>query len=125
MDKSLIECADSILKKLYKRRIGIDNDEIIVEKPWFTEEIRSEMKKTKELNRKKRNCKTIKEKETYTKEWEEQRIKYKLMIKKAIEDYEIKITNDIKNSDNRGKLLWKNINKLRGKEKIKAKQFNL
>ena len=32
----------------------------------------------------------------------------------AVEKYEIKITEEIKKSDNKGKMLWKNINKLRG-----------
>ena len=53
MDESLKECADYVLKKTYKKRIGTENNEVVMEKPWFTEEIRTEIKKKKELNKKK------------------------------------------------------------------------
>ena len=120
MDESLVECANIILKRLHKRRVGTENDEKVLEKPWFTEEIRSEIKKKRDLNRKKRNCKNIEEKEILTREWKAQKEKAQLAIRQAIEQYEIKLTNDIKSKGNKGKLLWENINKLIGKETRKV-----
>ena len=47
-------------------------------------------------------------------------MKAQLAIRQAIEQYEIKLTNDIKSKGNKGKLLWENINKLIGKEPKKV-----
>ena len=38
------------------------------------------------------------------------------MVRVAIEKHELEITEEIRNSDNKGKMLWKNINKLQGNE---------
>ena len=123
MDISLKECADAILKRIYKKRIGTENDEKVSEKPWFTEEIRAEIKKKRDLNRRKRNCNNNEEKDYLTREWKKQKDKAKLKIREAIELYEVKLTNEIKDKNNRGKLLWENINKLRGKEKSVIKNI--
>ena len=94
MDDSLQKCADVILKRMYKRRVRTENDEIVMEKPWFTEEIRAEIKKKRDLNRRKRNCNSNEEKEILTNEWKIQKTKTHLKIREAIERYEIKLTDE-------------------------------
>ena len=94
-----------------------------MEKPWFTEDIRTEIKKKKELNRKRRYCNSDEEREILSREWKAQKAKVQLKIREAIESYEIKVTNEIKDKSNKGKLLWENINKLRGKERSTTKNI--
>ena len=50
-----------------------------------------------------------------------QKAKTQQKIREAIEMYEIKLTNEFKGKNNKGKLLLENIYKLRGKEKSKTR----
>ena len=56
--KDMKKMADKVLKKKYKRCVGEKDGEEIVEEEWMTDEIRTNIKKRRELNRKKRNSKT-------------------------------------------------------------------
>ena len=47
-----------------------------------------------------------------------QKIKIQKLVREAKEKEERKIYNEIKNSNNKGKAIWKIINKIRGKNKV-------
>ncbi|CAL4169055.1 unnamed protein product [Meganyctiphanes norvegica] len=49
-------------------------------------------------------------------EYRKQKLKVKAMVRVAIEKHELEVTEEIRNSDNKGKMLWKNIEKLKGNE---------
>ena len=99
---------------LCRRRI-IKNDKSMVEAPWVTDEIRTEIKSRQQLNRERRNCVDTEQKKIKFDQYIRQKIKVQTIIKREMERYELKITNDIKEDKSRGKKLWDNINKLRGK----------
>ena len=84
-------------------------------------------KKKRAINRKKINTTDERERSELEVKYQEQREIVKRLIRKGIEDYEIKITNEIKEDKNSGRKLWQNINKLLGKskkEKDEMKVFN-
>ena len=93
----------------------------------MNDNIRKEMKKKREINRRRRNTKDIKEKNKLEKECNQQKEVVKKLVRESIEKYEIKITNEIKEDENRGRKLWQNIHKLigrKGKEEVEFKVFN-
>ena len=106
--------AEFTLKRKYKKRPIVDkNNKQPKEKPWFSEEIKKGIQKRKERNRKWRNAKS-EDKEQLKGEYYEQKKYVQKLIKEAILTYEKKITNEIRQSKDNGKTLWKNINKLKG-----------
>ena len=115
LNQMMKEAADKTLKAVYKRRV-LDMERI-KEPPWITEEIREEIKKRKELNRKRRRMKKQPESETLYEEYKLQKQKVKLLVKKAITESEKKITYEIRTSRNKSKTMWENIDKLRKKER--------
>merc|ERR1711915_1023572 len=88
------------------------------ERPWMNDNIREEMKLKREINRKKRNTKDEKEKANLERKYKEQKEIVKRLIREGITNYEIKITNEIKEDGNSGRKLWENINKLIGRKTI-------
>ena len=95
------------------------------EKPWISENTKREIKKRNELNRAKRNEKDKTAAERLTKRWKEQKYKVQQMVKKELEEHEINVTNEIKSGTDRQKKLWKNLNKLRGKENKNEDDFKV
>ena len=86
----------------------------VIEAPWMTKDIRTEIKKRKTLNREKRNC--CEEDRKQSEElYRNQKKKVQQLIYNAMQQNELKVTMDIKNDKGRGKKLWDNIEKLRGK----------
>ena len=116
MDKSIMKIANETLLRIYKRKQS-DDDEKKEEKPWMNDKIRNEMKKKREINRKKRNTTDEKERAELETKYQEQRKNVKKLIREGISNYEIKITNEIKEDRNSGRKLWQNINKLIGRGK--------
>ena len=58
------DASNKTLKRSYKQRIIMNNDNIIAkEPPWINAQIRSGIKKIKQLNRGKRNCRDKDKKE--------------------------------------------------------------
>ena len=70
---SMSEAADKILKRVFKRRIGGSEYKKAVECEWMNEEIRSNIKERKRINRKKRNCKEEGKKNVMEEEYKEQK----------------------------------------------------
>ena len=95
------------------------------EKPWISENTKRDIKKRNELNRAKRNEKDKAAAERLTKRWKEQKYKVQQMVKKELEEHEINVTNEIKSGTDRQKKLWKNLNKLRGKENKNEDDFKV
>ena len=83
---------------------------------WVTEAIREGIKKRRELNRKARNS-IGREKEKWEREWRNQKIRVQIMVRESKEAWEQEQVKEIWTCKNRGKQLWKHINKLRGKDK--------
>ena len=112
----LEEAQDRILKKQRRRRIGDKGGERIIESAWMTEDIREGIKKRRELNRKARNSKG-REKVEWEREWRMQKTRVQRMVKESKEAWERDQVREIWTCRNKGKQLWKHINKLRGKDK--------
>ncbi|CAL4247906.1 unnamed protein product, partial [Meganyctiphanes norvegica] len=109
--------ASEELKKKVKRNIGgEDNKQITCN--WFTDEIRKEISIKRDIRRKERKCPQGQEKESLRVKREMQKIKIQKLVREAKEREERKIYKEIKNSDNKGKAIWKIINKIRGKKKV-------
>ena len=115
LNKKIEEVSESTLKAVYQRRVNQKHS--VTEQPWITVQIREEIKKRKELNRKKRNEENQREKSLIDNAYRDQKRKVKILVKEAITISEKKITNDIRDSKNRSKAMWKNIDKLRRKER--------
>ena len=92
------------------------NKKVPVINKWVTDEIKKEIKKRKEINRRKRHGKTKQEEERLTRAYKNQKLKVQRLVKEAKNQYEIKLTREIKESKNRGKDTWKHINKLSGRK---------
>ncbi|CAL4250835.1 unnamed protein product [Meganyctiphanes norvegica] len=116
MMESMVKIARENLLRKYREK-ETKNEKKSEDKPWMNENIKKEIKKRKEINRAKRNTENEEEKRALLKKWEEQKAKINNLIRKEIEDYEIKITKEIKESDNKGKKMWESIYILRGKNK--------
>ena len=83
------------------------------EAPWVTEQIILEIRRRQKLNRAKRNCADAEDKKkilNYTLDR-----KVQALISGEMHKYETKVATDIKQDKSRGKKLWDDINKLRGK----------
>ena len=83
----------------------------VIEAPWMTKAIRTEIKKRKTLNREKRNC-CEEDKKQNEELYRNQKKKVQQLIYSAMQQNELKVTMDIKNDKGRGKKLWDNIEKL-------------
>ena len=87
----MIEGADKVLKKKFRRRVAGEGEEKIEEKKWFNEKIKAALKKKKEIRYEWRYCK-----EEDKKEWEEKLEKQKRVVQKlvreAVSKYEIELT---------------------------------
>ena len=124
MDKSIMKIAKETLLRVYRRKQS-DDEEMKEEKPWMNDNIRNEMKKKRAINRKKRNTTDEKEKTELEIQYQRQREIVKKLIREGIENYEIKITKEIKEDRNSGRKLWQNINKLIGKGKKEKEELKV
>ena len=112
--------AEKTLMSKYKRRL-LKNNQRKSEAPWVNDEIRNEIKKRKKLNREKRNCNDVTKMELYIK----QKKLVQTKIREQMNIYEMNSTNVIRQDRSRGKKIWYNINKLRGKITDKDKKVVL
>ena len=112
----ITEQTENKLKK--KKRIKIEGErkKIPVENKWVSDEIKKEIKKRREINRRRRHGKTKQETDRLTKAYNNQKLRVQRLVKEAKNQYEIKITTEIKQSINRGKDTWRHINKLSGRK---------
>ena len=115
--------ADNILKV---ERFRAENCAKEKEPIWYNKDIEREMKKRREINRKRRNSKSQVEKDDLWVKYKEQKSKVQIMINKAITDHELKITGKIMSDPNRGKRIWKYIKMLKDQdEKHETKEIKI
>ena len=88
---------------------------------WFTRQIEEEIKKRRNINRKRRYA-TLDEKERFLQEYYTQKNKVKEMVKAAITKFEVQMATEIREERDSGKKIWKYISKIRG---IEQKQANI
>lgn len=102
--------AEDRLKRtcIRKRNAGLK------EAPWLTEEVKREIKKKKEINRRKRR--EGEEARRLEDKYVKQKKKVQRLLKKEMSTHEEKITREIKEGKDKSKMLWENINKLQDKE---------
>lgn len=112
VEKIIKKKADKHLKRKIKRRVTTERTEPI----WLNEEIKQSIKKRREYNRKRRNAAETSEREDYRFLYEVQKQVAKKKVHEALVEHERKVTDEIKNGRKSNKNLWKNINKLRGKD---------
>ena len=105
--------ADNILKRKFIRKSDIISGE--TEHVWLTKEMKENIKRRQYYNRLARNATCEEDRTLYKTMYAEQKECTRNMIRIGINDYEIKITNEIKSNKN-AKNLFKNIDKLRGKK---------
>ena len=110
------KAADKTLKRSFKRMVGSDGEKGIEARRWMTGEILGGIKERRRLNRERRNCKDEVRKEELRKAYERQKWKVKGMVKKAVEEDEMKLKEEIEEGDRSSCKIWENLNKLRGKE---------
>jgi len=117
------DTAEEVLRRKYRKKYTDEETDTRKEKPWFTEDIRREIKKRKYLNRERRNESDVVIKEMKKAEYTAQKNKVQNMIKEEISKYEKRIAKDLKEDRSRKKV-WDCIKKLQGKE-IKKEELRL
>ena len=97
------------LKRTIKKKVKHDGS---TEPMWITKEIKSEISKKREINKCYRKEMDNENKLILKKQVEEQKKKAQILVKNAIENYEIHISNKIMNDENRSKKIWEHIDTL-------------
>ena len=108
--------ADETLKQTYRRRL-IKQQCGFQEPPWMNDNIRQQIQRRKELNRKTRGATDPAEKERLHNTYLQQKKRVQHLIKEEMYKHEIKVTNEIKENKESSKL-WESINKLKGRKQI-------
>ena len=114
-DDILGGCAERTLKKRFIKRFKENNKPEAV---WFTTKMKDSIKLHRQYNRLVRNASNNEDKATFKILYDEQRRKTSMLIKEGISNYEIKITERLKQQNNSTDM-WKDINKLRRREEDK------
>ena len=111
-EEALKKSADATLKRQYIEKKDLRSKK--VDPPWFTREIENNIKLRKHYNRQRRNAPNEEEMHVWRACYLEQKNTVMSMVKTAITDHELKITEEIKQNAN-SKKKWQYINKLRNK----------
>ena len=119
LEEILKQNADTILRKSYKTRVRISDNNKKEEPVWMNGDIRRVIKRRREYNRKKRRANTEEEKAYYEVLYKNEKEKAQQMKREARQAHEIKVTQEIKEVKGSGNKMWKMINKLKG---IKQKE---
>ena len=115
MTISMLEVADRTLKKIIRRRISGEGEWESMESVWMNDTIREAINERRKINRQRRNCKDPVERERLTRLYQAQKEKVHVMIREAMEKYELELTKEIL-EDIGNEKLWRNIGKLAGKK---------
>ncbi|CAL4068271.1 unnamed protein product, partial [Meganyctiphanes norvegica] len=115
--KNLQEQTESTLKVSKKRRIGGEEGKDI-ECDWITENIKTEIRKKRDIRRKERQSLNLNEKQILEKDREIQKKLIQKLVREAKREQELKMNKEIKESDNKGKLIWKFMDRIRGKRRV-------
>ena len=112
--ENLQEQAESKLKISKKRRIGGEEGKDI-DCEWITENIKKEIREKRDIRRIERKCLNLNEKQKLERDREKQKKLIQKLVREAKREQELKINKEIKESDNKGKLIWKFMDRIRGK----------
>ena len=121
MTISMLEVADRTLKKIIRRRISDEGEWERIESVWMNDEIREGINERRRINRLMRNCTDPVEKDSLAKQYQAQKEKVQIMIREAMERYEIELTKEIL-EDRGNETLWRNIGKLTGKKTKRGRE---
>ena len=112
------ETADKTLKRKYTRKRNNKGEE---EPPWITREIKEGIKERRKINRERRNELDEQRRQILWTKYLEKKLEVQHMIKNRIYEYEIQMTNEIKQDSNK---MWQNINKLKGQKTNRELQLH-
>ena len=122
LNEAIKETADEILRKTYRKKV-IEGETKVEEPPWINNDIRKEIKKRKQLNRRKRNAQDIQEKEQLNEMYKKQKQIVQNLIKQEMYRHVAKLTKEMK--EDKSNKLWDNINKLRSKNRRQGTSLTL
>ncbi len=108
------EEAKKTLMKTYRRKLCEDGRK---EPPWMNREIRTQIKRRKQINKAHRKAENTQQKARKWEEYKIQKEKVRRLIVKEMREHERKLAQRLKQGGSRN--LWKNIEKLKGTEKRK------
>ena len=112
----LVQTQDEALKVTYRARVGFRKGSMIVEGEWVDDELRDGVKKRRELNRKRRN--SIGEERTRLElEYWAQKAKVQVMVREKKGNWELKMFEQARNSNDHGETVWRAIRELNGKSR--------
>ena len=111
MIEEIIEGADKILAKKFRRRVG---DEKFTEKKWMNKEIIEAIKKRRKINKERRKCKDEERRKELEEQYNEQRKVVQRLVREAIIKYETELAHEMRKDKNRG-LMWKKMKQIRGR----------
>ncbi|CAL4108671.1 unnamed protein product, partial [Meganyctiphanes norvegica] len=115
--KNLQEQAELNLNIIKKRRIGGEEGKD-VECEWITDEIKKEIGEKRDIRKKERKSTNLIEKERFEQERENKKKVIQKLVREAKTKHEMDLNKEIKDSNNKGKLIWKFMDKIRGKRKV-------
>ena len=115
MDDSMKLGQARTLKATFRMRVS-KGEGITAKNVWMNREILAAIAKRKEFNRLRRNCKDETERKALEKKYLNQKFIVQKLVRDALEKHELKLTKEVNESNDKGKLVWKNLNKLMGKD---------
>ena len=92
---------------------------------WFNMNIKKEISKRREINKKRRNATNVDEKVRLDKEYNIQKAKVNDLVQDTVEKYEINLTEKILKDRNKSKNMWQHMNTLRKLNKNDKKEIKI
>ena len=119
IEEMIKEKGDEFLKKGVKQKVGGEQD-IGADPPWINYDIKREIKKRREINRRRRGT-VGDERDRLWGLYKEQKAKVGRMVRESKADYEKKVADEVKKDRSKGKM-WDLINKLKGGDDRKTRK---
>ena len=114
LEDEMKAAAEVTMRRKLKKTAAKDRS---IERMWFTQEIKSEIGKRRQLNKCKRNAKTVEESLAYENLYKMQKQKVKNVVRETIMRHEKRVTDEIMEDKNRSKKVWEHIKKLQGRQR--------
>ena len=114
IESAMNTAADETMTKKIRRKKTADRKD--TEAIWFNENIRKEISKRREINKRKRKARNEEEIENLNTQYKKQKLKVQIMVRDARTKHEKQVSEKILSDPNRSKKLWKHIDTLKGKE---------
>ena len=114
--------SDISMKSTFKKKV--DNSGKLVDPPWLTTNIKQEISKRREINKKARKA-SPGNTETLATMYKKQKVKVQMLVKDAIKKHEEIVSEKIMNDRNRSKKVWQHINTMINKPVQKRQNTKL